>query len=377
MKKTLLVMVLLVSAHQLFAFSTQGKWRWRKDDGSETSATWTAAENTAITINNTNDPLRLRITLYNSGASGTGGFLDGAQFEDSSNLPGAKWTKITVDPGTNAFAYQNTSTNVTDLEATTKQLSTPVTGFTFVDGWVFLSTEVAPSLTLGKKQFTEFEYCIKATANIQPNTTYYFRVDAAEYPNGLVFPTLTTAAVLPIKLANFSVQPDNNHVKLVWTTATELNNDHFDVERSADAASWKTVVTVKGNGTSSNAHNYQALDINPVKGMNYYRIKQYDVNGKAYVSEIRSLKMFAGNSSINVFPNPAKKNINFSIVNSLADAAVTLTNSNGKVIHHETIQNIQANINYSLKLNTQPMPGVYILHLESKGFSESIKVVVE
>ena len=143
-------MVLLVSAHQLFAFSTQGKWRWRKDDGSETSATWTAAENTAITINNTNDPLRLRITLYNSGASGTGGFLDGAQFEDSSNLPGAKWTKITVDPGTNAFAYQNTSTNVTDLEATTKQLSTPVTGFTFVDGWVFLSTEVAPSLTLGK-----------------------------------------------------------------------------------------------------------------------------------------------------------------------------------------------------------------------------------
>lgn len=374
MKKALLVIVLLVSAHQLFAFSTQGKWRWRKDDGNETTATWIAAENTPITINNTNDPLRLRITLYNDPAN-AGGLIDGAEIDDSSNLPGAKWTKITVDPGTNAFAFLKTSANVADLEPTTQQLSTPLSGFSFVDGFVFVSTELSPAMTVGKKQFTEYEYCLKATNSIQPATTYYFRVNAANYPAAL--PTLSTASVLPIKLANFSVQPDNNHVKLAWTTATELNNDHFDVERSVDAATWKTVVTVKGNGTSSNAHSYQALDINPGKGMNYYRIKQFDLNGKAYVSEIRSLKMFAGSSAINVFPNPAKKNINFSILNNLNDAAVTLTNSNGKVVHRETIQSVQANTNYSLKLNTQPAPGVYILHLEAKGFSESIKIVVE
>ena len=82
MKKDLLLSALLVTSYQLFAFTTQGVWRWRKDDGSETSATWRAEQNTPIIINSMDSTIRLRIELYNNGS---GGLLDGALFEDSSN----------------------------------------------------------------------------------------------------------------------------------------------------------------------------------------------------------------------------------------------------------------------------------------------------
>jgi hypothetical protein len=383
MKRTLLIAVLLVSSHQLFAFSWQGNWRWHKDDGSEATATWLAAENTPITISTTTDQLRLRISLYNNrqknqNGDDTGGLLDSARLEDSSNIPGAKWTWVNKDAGSNAFMIAGSNSHVSDLEATTKQTSGHIPVYTFKPGYVLVSSDVIPKpFSIAKNQETEFEFCIKATSNIQTAVTYYFRVAAAEYPTGQPLPSLTTAAVLPIHLENFKVQPDNNHAKVMWTTTSELNNDRFEVERSADATNWKTIATIRGNGTSTIAHNYNAMDVNPAKGVNYYRIKQYDVNGKANVSEIRSLKMLAGNVLISVFPNPAKRNISFSVQNNLTDVAVTLTSNSGRLVHRETIQNILANTNYSLKPNQQPAPGVYILHLEAKGFSESIKVVVE
>ena len=86
MKKILLLTALLVTSYNLFAFTTQGVWRWRKDDGSETTATWRADQNTPITISSTDSIIRLRIELYNdinNNGSNSGGLLDGARFEDS------------------------------------------------------------------------------------------------------------------------------------------------------------------------------------------------------------------------------------------------------------------------------------------------------
>ncbi|WP_158638305.1 T9SS type A sorting domain-containing protein [Panacibacter ginsenosidivorans] len=377
MKKTLLIVVLLVSTHQLFAFSTQGKWRWRKDDGTEKTATWIAAENTAITINNTNDLLRLRISLYNDPAN-PGGFLDGAQLQDSSDLPGAKWDTVRTTARNNPFMFAGTSPNLTDLEKTTNQMTGEGSGLTFTRGRVLVSTEFFPSFTINEGEQTEYEFCIKATSNIQAGTTYYFRVAAAEYPAGLVFPTLSTAEVLPIHLNNFKVEADNNHVKVTWTTTSEINNDHFEVERSTDAINWKTVATIKGSGTSSIAHSYSALDVSPVKGNNYYRIKQYDLNGKSFISDVRSIKMFVDNSLLTVYPNPAKAVINFILRDYTGNNIVaTLTNNSGRIIHQENIKAVQANVKYALNMKQQPAPGIYILQLKGEGLSESIRVVVQ
>src|SRR5580765_1815939 len=107
MKKTLLLTVLLVTSYNLFAFTTQGVWRWRKDDGSETTATWRAAQNTPITIATLDSIIRLRIELYNPNTDD--GVLGNAVFEDSSNEPGSHWDTIKVAPHQNAFVLAGTS----------------------------------------------------------------------------------------------------------------------------------------------------------------------------------------------------------------------------------------------------------------------------
>ena len=163
MKKVLLLAVMLIATCQLFAFTTQGVWRWRNNDGTETTATWRAEQNTPIMISSTDSILRLRIEMYNNGS---GGLLDGALFEDSSNEEGSHWDTIKLEANSNAFVLAGTNEFVDDLEPTTSQLSGQV--FTFEAGKVIVSTELLPAQTVSRGARTEIEYVFKPSANIKP-----------------------------------------------------------------------------------------------------------------------------------------------------------------------------------------------------------------
>jgi len=374
MKKVLLLAVLLTAYSNLFAFLTQGNWRWRKDDGSETTATWLAAQNTAPTITTTDSVLRLRIEVYNTQTSDIG-LLDTLQYTtDTTNGP---WIDITPVAGSNAFMIAGSSPYVVDSEATTSQL-VGVSNSPFKPGFIMVSHEVLYD-TLPVDMRTEYEWCIKPTANIQTNTTYYFQHwgSTAQKKKTTPFPKLKTAGVLAIKLSGFKVTPEDKQVKLEWTTASEEYNNRFEIERSSDTRNWKVIGSVMGSGTTSLAHTYQLYDKDPLSGMNYYRIRQYDNNGKSTVSEIKSLRMILANSLVLVYPNPVKGSINFSLKQYAGgDLYITLTSNNGKIIHRETVKDAQAGITYTLN-TAKPSAGFYVLHVKGESLSESIKVVVQ
>lgn len=86
-------------------------------------------------------------------------------------------------------------------------------------------------------------------------------------------------AVLPIQLTYFNAKIINNHVQLEWRTETELNNDYVQIERSANGKSFKAIEKVKGAGTTLEPQMYTYLDEQPLKGTNYYRLKQVDLDG--------------------------------------------------------------------------------------------------
>ncbi|MEP7141853.1 MAG: T9SS type A sorting domain-containing protein [Ferruginibacter sp.] len=378
MKKLLLLAILLASFNSIFAeFTTQGSWRWRKDDGSQTTATWIAAQNVVPVISSTADLLRLRIELYNDPLT-PGGTLTDALFEDSSDAPGAHWDTIKLaadadDP----FILAGSSPNVVNLAPTTQQLSAPHYT-TFQAGKVIVSSEKLPSSTVGDNGGTEYEYVIKPTLNLQPSTTYYFRVDAANYVTGRPLPSLTTAATLPVQLSGFSVKKEGKKVGLYWSTSSEQNNDRFEAERSNDGRTWSTIATVKGNGTSNAAHTYDSYDLKPVNGINYYRLKQYDLDGRYVLSATKSLKFDAHSVAIiSVLPNPVKGAVNFKLDIDATNVSAIFSDGNGKVINKEIFKNLQANTVNKLNLKQQPAAGVYILKLQGEGISESIKVVVQ
>jgi len=98
-----------------------------------------------------------------------------------------------------------------------------------------------------------------------------------------------STGVLATSLNQFSVSKKENAALLNWSTLSETNNAGFGVERSKDAKSWEQIQFIKGNGTTTSTVNYNAIDNNPTKGTNYYRLKQIDNNGKYTYSSVQSL----------------------------------------------------------------------------------------
>ena len=376
MKKFLLTAVLLISLSEIFALTTQGSWRWRNDDGSQITATWKAGQNVPITVSSTTETLRLRIELYNDAAN-PGGLLTDGYFECTTDNINWDTLKTVADRG-QPFVLVGTSPNVTNLEPTTQQLASPHNP-SFVAGKVIVSSTKLPAQTVAAGKGTEYEYVFKPTANMKPSTKYYFRVDAANYLSTSPLPTLTTDQALGVSLVSFKVQKDGKKVALKWSTASEQNNDRFVVERSNNLIDWKTVATIKGNGTSNEAHNYYTDDVNPTIGLNYYRLKQYDLDGKFTVSEIRSLQFILDKlAALSVFPNPVKDIINFKInVSGVTNLVVSLVNTSGTIIHQEKIESIEDGRSYQLNLQQKPAAGMYFLNVKSTEINENIKIVIQ
>jgi hypothetical protein len=109
---------------------------------------------------------------------------------------------------------------------------------------------------------------------------------------------------LPIELLNFNANnANNNYVNLSWQTGMEQNNDHFEVERSVNSMKFETILTVKSLGNSSIPQSYSTRDDVPIKGINYYRLKQVDMDGKTTYSGVQKVK-FGVEVAPLIYPNP-------------------------------------------------------------------------
>lgn len=113
---------------------------------------------------------------------------------------------------------------------------------------------------------------------------------------------------LPIELLSFNAELNNEKtVDLTWSTATEKNNDYYEIEKSLNGEEWEFVDMVKGAGNSSSKKKYTALDEHPYNQMSYYRLKQVDFNGKCTHSPVISIDL--ENQillSLDIYPNPTK-----------------------------------------------------------------------
>ncbi|MDA3615042.1 T9SS type A sorting domain-containing protein [Polluticaenibacter yanchengensis] len=120
---------------------------------------------------------------------------------------------------------------------------------------------------------------------------------------------LISSAVLPVSIIDFDAARAGNIAVLNWKTASETNNKGFEVERSTDGVSWLGIgfIESKANGgNSSNELAYTFNDHTPDKGMNYYRLRQTDVNGKVEYSAVRQLNFGNNAALVKLYPNPAK-----------------------------------------------------------------------
>lgn len=134
-----------------------------------------------------------------------------------------------------------------------------------------------------------------------------YRFDFVSLENGNYFTlgtTNRTATPLPITLIDFTASKERRTVLLNWSTASEENNERFEIERTIDGINWEVIQTVAGSGNSNTAITYAGIDRKPTNGTNYYRLKQVDFNGTTTVSTVRSV-VFEVPIALSVYPNPA------------------------------------------------------------------------
>ena len=93
--------------------------------------------------------------------------------------------------------------------------------------------------------------------------------------------TLASDSGMPIELIKFEGQNNQTHNQLYWSTASEMNNDYFTIERSIDGIHYFELIEINGAGTCSNSNNYSYADFSFEKKQNYYRLIQTDYDGKS------------------------------------------------------------------------------------------------
>lgn len=189
---------------------------------------------------------------------------------------------------------------------------------------------------------------------------------------------------LPVELLDFTADLNDDVVDLKWSTASELNNDYFVVERSENSIDFEEVKTVDGNGNSSELINYFTTDENPLNGISYYRLKQVDFDGKTNYSKIISID-YQKESKVDVrlYPNPVEngKEIFFELngLQKEKEILVVVLDINGKELYSKIsiVGGCCEAAVIAIDAQDKLLPGVYFVIGSSDDAIYSKKLVIK
>ena len=150
----------------------------------------------------------------------------------------------------------------------------------------------------------------------------------------LIFGISQNDANLPIRLLDFKAKKSGKQVNLDWTTTSELNNDYFNVERSKDGIHFELIGKVKGFGTTQERQQYRFVDEKPYRGLNYYRLNQFDFDGKHAYSPIRYVEFREEGKILEMeyYPNPVSKELKITINQEVDNYQIRIMDMSGKVL---------------------------------------------
>lgn len=117
-------------------------------------------------------------------------------------------------------------------------------------------------------------------------------------------------SVIPLELLNFQVVRQKDKLYLSWQTASEQNSDYFDIEHSTNGKDFFKIESISAKGNSNITQHYSFIDQNPKKGLNYYRLKQMDMDGNFEYS--KTISIVFESEEITFYPNPTTGIIYFS-----------------------------------------------------------------
>ncbi len=177
--------------------------------------------------------------------------------------------------------------------------------------------------------------------------------------------------VLPLELLTITAKKDGETNLLQWTTAHEINIDRFEIERSPNGKDYSSIGKMNA-GLSK----YSFTDDKPLKGINYYRIKMIDKDGKFEYSPVRIVNN-SGNFYVSIYPLPVKGRLNIQVQsNKTEKAGILVTDISGKTLITNSVT-LAAGVTNTF-INVQSLgKGAYFLKIVTPQTTETIKIIVE
>jgi hypothetical protein len=174
---------------------------------------------------------------------------------------------------------------------------------------------------------------------------------------------LGTDTGLPIGLTAFTGENHGNENDLSWTTATEQDNDRFELQRSKDGDEWGTIDIIPGAGTSQQGHAYHSADRDPY-ALTYYRLRQVDLDGDQSMSNIVVLRAGEGVPELLVGPNPATDHLWVLAPSGFGATSVAVVTMDGRLFGEQPIDPTRST---PIDLDVAKLPaGAYIVLLRSR-----------
>jgi hypothetical protein len=177
-----------------------------------------------------------------------------------------------------------------------------------------------------------------------------------------------SATPLPITLLSFTAQLSNNIVTVNWSTASEMNNDYFIVERSADGYNFEFLAQVQGGGNTTSLNHYSTLDRSPYSGVSYYRLTQVDYDGESETfTPVSVVNPTATMDNISIYPNPASHS--FAVVLQAKNSetvTINIIDLTGKLIRQEQHELVRGENGLIFKVENELSRGTYIIQVDSQ-----------
>ena len=319
-----------------------------KTTGSTTTPT-SITNNGLITHTGTGAGIRLR---NNDGSTATNnGFYDyasSADFATGNSGNGRTDNGVELNPAVSIDAGTNCVIDLT---------STAAAGMVAYD-WAFGGTTFAANDGGGLLDLTDAGF---------PNEAGPHTITVAgcpEYSISIEVTNTCALSVLPVELVSFTGRERGAVNILEWETASELNNDFFEIQRSINGRDFETIESVKGNGTVNTVSTYRFIDEKPAT-VCYYRLQQVDFDGKSELSDIVTVKRDLPKDGVKLFPSPVKDvlSINYQATDN-KELTMSIIDMTGRVLITKLVDAVKGNNEFNLDLANLPT-GTYMTKLNS------------
>jgi len=194
-------------------------------------------------------------------------------------------------------------------------------------------------------------------------------------------PIVWTIGPLPVGWLGMDVINGPNRSALVrWSTASEVNNYFFTVERSTDGTSFDPIGQVIGHGTTSQLSQYAFTDHDPLTGSSYYRVRQTDYDGRTSLSEIYFFTLDPDlQSGILVYPNPSSGPIYVKNNGSqkIAQWSIRIINMLGKVVLEKQVNTSLTNQHVEIDTQDKLPDGTYMVIIYTSSEISSTKLIIQ